>query len=135
MMQLDHIAYLVRDTDACLAAMAPLQPRVLLDRHPLPSQKAHITMVEVPGTSAKTELVEPFADNAVMLGRLQREGVDSLLYHSAYTVEDFDGQFRKMRRAGWLPLTQPFEGLTPGLRASHLYHPQLGIVELLEAAA
>lgn len=133
MMQLDHLAYLVRDTGRALQAMAPLGPRVVLDRHPLASQKAYITMVDLPGGGPKTELVEPFPDNAAMHARLARDGVDSLLYHCGYLVDDFDSRLHDMRRGGWLPLTLPFEGLSPGCRASHLYHPGFGIVEIMEA--
>ena len=135
MMQLDHVAYLVRDADQALAALRPFAPRVVLDRHPLPSQKAYITMVEMSGGGPRTELVEPFPENRTMRARLDREGVDSLLYHSGYVVTDFDGQFRSLRAGGWLPLTKPFEGLSPGCRASHLYHPGFGIVEIMEATA
>lgn len=134
MMQLDHVAYLVRETGQALAALRPMGPQIVLDRHPLPSQKAYITMVELPGGGPRTELVEPFPDNRMMQSRLAREGADSVLYHSGYVVRDFDHQFRAMRDGGWLPLTQPFEGLSPGCRASHLYHPGFGIVEIMEAA-
>jgi hypothetical protein len=67
-----------------------------------------------------------------MQQRLARDGADSVLYHVGYRVAGFDAQFRAMRGAGWLPLTQPFEGMVPGCRASHLYHPSFGIVEILE---
>lgn len=132
-MHLDHIAYLVRDTQKTLSAMAALSPTVLIDRVPLNSQRAYITMVQTAATAPLTELVEPFADNTVMQRRLQREGTDSVLYHVGYRVAAFDAHFGDMRAKGWLPLTQPFEGMTPGARASHLYHPSFGIVEIMEA--
>jgi Glyoxalase/Bleomycin resistance protein/Dioxygenase superfamily len=133
-MHLDHVAYLVRDTQKTLAAMGVLTPAVLMDRVPLDSQQAFITMVQTTADGPLTELVEPFADNRVMQQRLAREGSDSVLYHMGYRVAAFDAQFRAMRGAGWLPLTQPFEGMVPGCRASHLYHPSFGIVEILEVA-
>jgi Glyoxalase/Bleomycin resistance protein/Dioxygenase superfamily len=134
-MQLDHVAYLVRDTKKTLSAMAALAPTVLMDRVPLDNQRAFITMVQTTAAGPLTELVEPFADNAVMQQRLQREGTDSVLYHVGYRVAAFDAQFRDMRGNGWLPLTRPFEGMTPGCRASHLYHPCFGIVEIMEAVS
>lgn len=133
-MQLDHVAYLVRNTRKSLSAMGALAPTVLMDRVPLDSQQAFITMVQTTADGPLTELVEPFADNRVMQQRLAREGAASVLYHVGYRVGAFDAQFRAMRGEGWLPLTQPFEGMTQGCRASHLYHPSFGIVEILEAA-
>lgn len=134
MMQLDHFAYLVRDTQKSLAVMDLATACVICDRVPLPSQRAFITLVQPAGAGPMTELVEPFADNKVMQQRLSREAADSVLYHVGYRVTDFDAQYARMRGKGWLPLTQPFEGMMPGCRASHLYHPSLGIVEIMEVA-
>jgi hypothetical protein len=131
-MQLDHIAYLVRDTDSALSALAPFSPEIEIDRRPLDSQKAFITLLSTANSAQKIELVEPFSDNFAMQGRLDREGADSVLYHVGYNVEDFDASFRNMRGNGWLPLTMPFEGFNPGCRASHLYNPQFGMVEIAE---
>lgn len=134
-MQIDHFAYLVRETDRALAALPHPDAEVTLYRHPLAVQKAFITFVRTGNDAPLVELVEPFAENSVMLARLAREGAPSILYHVGYNVQDFDAAFRKMRRNGWLPLTRPFEGLRPGCRASHLYNPDFGVVEIMEMAA
>ena len=134
-MQLDHFAYLVRDTDRAIAALPQPDPEVTLYRRPLDSQKAFISFVRTSDGAPLIELVEPYPDNRVMLGRLDREAGDSLLYHLGYNVTDFDRRFRRMRAEGWLPLTMPFEGMTPGCRASHLYNPAVGVVEIMEIPA
>lgn len=134
-MAFDHVAYLVRDTDASLAALAHMAPRISIYREPLDSQKAYITILTVGRSGQKLELVEPYPDNSVIQSRLDREGQDSVLYHICYNVTDFDRAFRDMRRNGWMPLTMPFEGLLPGCRASHLYNPVFGVIEIAEVSA
>lgn len=132
---LDHIAYLVRNTDATISALSLLKFNITRYRTPLTSQQAYITMLEAPDGSQKIELVEPFADNSMMQKRLDRDSQDSVLYHICYNVIEFDEVFKGMRSEGWFPLTMPFEGLDPGRRASHLYHPSFGVVEIAEIAA
>ncbi|WGW04529.1 VOC family protein [Tropicibacter oceani] len=133
-MQIDHFAYLVKDTDRAIAALPHPGAEVTLYRHALDSQQAYISFVRTAHDAPLIELVEPFEGNAVMQARLTREGTPSVLYHVGYTVDDFDAEFGRMRRGGWMPLTRPFEGLTPGCRASHLYNPDFGVVEIMEVA-
>jgi len=134
-MIIDHYAYLVKDTDRAINALPHIGAEVTVHRLPLDSQKAFITFVKTDDTAPLIEFVEPYPDNATMLRRLERESAESILYHIGYNVEDFDATFSQMRAQGWLPLTMPFEGLRPGLRASHLFNPALGVVEILEMAA
>lgn len=134
-LRIDHIAYLVRDTDRTLAALGFLRSDVPLHREPLSIQAAFISFVEPGGGAPRIELVEPFEDNRAMHRRLDREGMDSILYHVGYFAVDFDLRYAAMRAEGWMPLTLPFEGMMPGRRASHLLHPDLGIVEIMEAGA
>ncbi len=134
-MVIDHYAYLVRDTDAALAALPYPETVVTLRKHALDSQKAFITFVKTEEGAPLIELVEPYLGNTAMKRRLEREGVDSVLYHVGYNVTDFDATFARMRKAGWLPLTMPFEGLKPGCRASHLFNPAMGMIEIMEVPA
>lgn len=134
-MIIDHFAYLVRDTDRSIAAFSHLPVEIVVYRHALASQKAFITMLRTSDQAPLIELVEPYATNKTMQARLQREQAQSVLYHIGYTVADFDARFTDMRAKGWLPLTMPFEGMQSGCRASHLYHPDLGVVEIMEQAA
>lgn len=129
---LDHHGYLVRDTDRTLAAMAPLQPRVQYLRQPLPSQKAFITMLELPGAVALVELVEPFAENAAMLRKLDQAATGSLLYHCGYVTPDFEATYSDFRKKGWAPITFPFIGTVPGRKLSHLYHRDFGLIEIMD---
>jgi Glyoxalase/Bleomycin resistance protein/Dioxygenase superfamily len=134
-MQIDHFAYLVRDTDLTLQAIAHAAHEILVHRKALDSQQAFITLLRVGAAAPLIELVEPFPENRSMWRRLEREGSQSILYHVGYSVSDFDAAFGSMRRSGWVPLTKPFEGMLPGCRASHLYNPAFGIIEIMEAAA
>lgn len=130
-LSLDHHGYLVRDTIRTLAAMAPFRPRVLYLRQPLPSQKAFITMLELPGDRPLVELVEPFSDNAAMLRKLDG-ATGSLLYHCGYVTKDFEATYQDFRKNGWVPITFPFIGTVPGRKLSHLYHREFGLIEIMD---
>lgn len=133
-MRIDHIAYLVKDTSRFIKAISHSEHEILIDREPLTSQKAFITMVRVDIASPLIEIVEPFESNRQMLRRLQSEGAESVLYHMGFVVSDFEAALFRMRKEGWLPLTRPFEGFHPGCRACHLYNPSFGILEIMEEA-
>ena len=134
-MQLDHFAYLVRDTDRAIAALPQPDAEVTLYRQRLESQKVWISFVRTAERAPLVELVEPWPENTAMQARLAREGTDSVLYHLGYNVVDFDARFAQMRSDGWLPLTMPFEGLSPRCRTSHLYNPDVGVIEIMEIPA
>jgi len=134
-MEIDHFAYLARDTDKFIESLPQRNAEVTLYREPLESQQAYISFVKTDAAAPLIEVVEPYADNEVMNRRLDREGTESFLYHIGYNVTDFDASFKEMRKQGWLPLTMPFEGMTPGCRASHLFNPNIGMVEIMEVAA
>lgn len=134
-MAFDHVAYLVRDTDASINAFSHMAPVVTMYREPLDVQRVYISFLEDTRSGQKIELVEPFAENAVMQARLDREGQQSVLYHICYNVTEFDAVFSNMRKSGWMPLTMPFIGMTPGCRASHMYNPHFGVVEIAEVHA
>lgn len=134
-MEIDHFAYLARNTDNFIKFLPQSDAEVTVYRRPLESQKAYISFVKTGANAPLIEVVEPFAENDVMIRRLDREGTDSVLYHVGYNVTDFDASFKKMRKQGWLPLTMPFEGMTPGCRASHLFNPNIGMIEIMEVAA
>lgn len=132
-MILHHIAYLVSDTARAIAAMPQPNISTVLYRKALHSQKAFITFVKSEGPII--ELVEPFAENKTMTKRLERSGVSGVLYHLGYEVENFDTTYRDLRKSGWMPLSQPFEGLERGNRASHMFNPDFGIIEIMGPSA
>jgi len=130
-MTFDHLAYLVRDTTQSVEALRPFFPVVRLLRQRHEQQGAYITYLSTDDGRMTIELVEPFEENALLAGRLDREKQGCLPYHVCFRVDDFGAEYRQMREHGWLTLTRPFAGLDRATQAAHLYKPAAGIVEIV----
>jgi hypothetical protein len=127
----DHLAFLVRDTARTLDALWPFFPKVTLLKHAHDLQRAFITYVRTTDGRVTLELVQPFESNTLLVNRLDREKQECLPYHICVRVDDFDTEYTRMRRAGWLTLTRPFGGLGVGTQGAHLYKLEAGIVEIV----
>jgi catechol 2,3-dioxygenase-like lactoylglutathione lyase family enzyme len=130
-MKFDHLAYLVRDTAQSVEALRPFfsEVRLLRKRHEL--QAAYITYLSTGDGEITIELVEPFEQNKLLADRLDREKRACLPYHICFRVDDFEGEYKRMREEGWLTLTRPFASLSSATQAAHLYKPAAGIVEIV----
>jgi hypothetical protein len=130
-MTFDHLAYLVRDTAQSVEALKPFFPEVLLLRKAHALQRAYITYLSTADGRITIELVEPFENNKLLEGRLDRAKQRCIPYHIGLTVDDFETEYNRLRQHGWLTLTRPFEGLDLATQAAHLYKPAAGIVEIM----
>lgn len=130
-MTFDHFAYLVRDTAISVEAFRPFFPEVTLLRQAHEDQGAYITYMVSADGRIKIELVEPFENNKLLAGRLDREKQSCLPYHICLEVEDFEKEYNRMRHEGWLTLTRPFPNPICGGQAAHLYKAEAGIVEIM----
>lgn len=129
-MQFDHLAYLVRSTVKTVEAFRPFFPDVRILRQAHEQQAAYISYLATHDGAMTIELVEPFSRNERLLQWLDREKKDCIPYHICVAVDDIDAEHQRLRQLGWLTLTRPFETLTPGVKASHLFRPEGGIVEI-----
>jgi len=127
----DHLAYLVRDTARSVEALRPFFSEVTLLRKAHKLQGAYITYMSTADRRITIELVEPFANNKLLAGRLDRERQECVPYHICLAVDDFEAEYNRLRQDGWLTLTRPFENFTAGTQAAHLYNPAAGIVEIM----
>jgi hypothetical protein len=130
-MKLDHVACLVRDTAESVEALRPFFPEVTLLRKAHELQRAYITYLSTAEGRVTIELVEPFENNKLLEGRLDRAKQLCIPYHIGLTVDEFETEYNRLRRGGWLTLTRPFQGLGPATQAAHLYKPAAGIVEIM----
>jgi methylmalonyl-CoA/ethylmalonyl-CoA epimerase len=127
------LAYLVKDTARSVHAFKEFFPDVTLLKKAHEQQGAYITYMSTTDGRMTIELVEPFENNKLLSGRLERAKQECLPYHICLAVDDFDAQYRRMRQDGWLTLTRPFEGLGWPEKAAHLYKRHAGIVEIVPA--
>jgi hypothetical protein len=130
-MTFDHLAYLVRDTAQSIEALKPFFPEVTLLRKAHELQRAYITYLSTVDGRVPIELVEPFENNKLLEGRLDRAKQPCIPYHIGLTVDDFEIEYHRLRQHGWLTLTRPFVGLNLATLAAHLYKPAAGIVEIM----
>jgi methylmalonyl-CoA/ethylmalonyl-CoA epimerase len=132
-MRLDHVGFLVRDTEKTAKALLPLFSTIIEMRRAHSTQGVYISYLALPNKTSTIELVEPFPTNARLMEWLARENKASIPYHICLAVDEFDEGYRCMRKQGWLVLTKPFETFNPDIAACHLYRPEVGIIEITGA--
>ncbi|MFJ4389500.1 VOC family protein [Pseudomonas soli] len=130
-MRFSHIGYVVGDSEATADAVKPFFPVVVRYKEYMAAQKVFITLLATTEGGSQVELVEPREDNLPLRELLAKSGKSSLPYHICFEVDDFDAQFRRMKAAGWIVLTRPFSAFDSNHRSSHLYHPDVGIIEIM----
>lgn len=130
-MRFDHSGYVVSDSDATIAAIKPFYPDVIRYKELIASQKALITLLSTRDKSHRVELVEPLSDNILLNQMLKKSDKKVIPYHICFVTDDFDQQYKLMKQAGWSTLTRPFSAFESHHRASHLYHPAAGIIEIM----
>src|SRR5262245_45341289 len=99
-MKFDHLAYLVRDTEQSVEALKPFFPEVKLLRKAHELQRAYITYMSTADGRVTIELVEPFENNKLLKGRLDRARQRCIPYHVCLTVDDFETEYHRLRQHG-----------------------------------
>ena len=134
-MKLDHIGYLVKDSNRSLSSLKEFFPTVLQERKLQLNQDVYVTYLKSSDSQVTLELVEPADGNTKLKEWLARDGRVAFPYHLCFFVEDFAAKRQAMRRDGWMSLTKPFSTFDPGLVASHMFKPDAGIIEILGAGS
>jgi methylmalonyl-CoA/ethylmalonyl-CoA epimerase len=81
------------------------------------------------------EIVSPLSAAGPLKSFIERRLLPSP-YHTCYATPSVDGPMEELREHGFLPIMQPTPAkLFDGARIVYLYHPALGLLELLEAGA
>ncbi|MCU1748575.1 VOC family protein [Pseudomonas sp. 6D_7.1_Bac1] len=130
-MRFNHIGYVVSDSDATAVAVKPFFPVIVRYKEYIAAQKVFITLLATADGDSQIELVEPLENNLPLRELLVKSGKSSLPYHICFEVNNFDEQFKIMKTAGWIVLTRPFNAFNSSHRASHLYHPDAGVIEIM----
>ncbi|QWA13221.1 VOC family protein [Sodalis ligni] len=130
-MRFDHTGYVVSDSDATAAAVKPFFPVIVKYKELIAAQKVFISLLATAEGSNQIELVEPLHSNITIRNMLLKSGKSFVPYHICFVVNDFDEQYKLMKAAGWIVLTRPFNAFNSNHRASHLYHHDAGIIEIM----
>lgn len=81
------------------------------------------------------EVVSPLSENSTIAGHLARRGQG--LYHLAFEVDDLEGELRRLRGKGFLPVdAEPCAGARRGMQVAFTYLPPPAelLVELVHYA-
>ncbi|GAB7195642.1 VOC family protein [Dickeya oryzae] len=133
-MKFSHLGYIVKDSDATIAAMATFFPQITVYRKKVSAQQIYVTFMNTTRQDMQIELVEPLPENRLLNGMLDKERKDCLPYHICFEVDDFNQKYQQLRADGWLALTRPFHAYPQGPLASHLYKPEAGIMEIMSGS-
>ncbi|MBP2849783.1 VOC family protein [Dickeya oryzae] len=133
-MKFSHLGYIVKDSDATIAAMATFFPQITVYRKKVSAQQIYVTFMNTTRQDMQIELVEPLPENRLLSGMLDKERKDCLPYHICFEVDDFNQKYQQLRADGWLALTRPFYAYPQGPLASHLYKPEAGIMEIMSGS-
>ncbi|WP_033577096.1 VOC family protein [Dickeya chrysanthemi] len=133
-MKFSHLGYIVRDSEATIAAMAAFFPHITVHRKKVSAQQIYVTLMNTTRQDMQIELVEPLPENRLLSGMLDKEHKDCLPYHICFEVDDFNKKYQQLRADGWLALTRPFHAYPQGPLASHLYKPEAGIMEIMSGS-
>lgn len=128
--KLCHISYAVRSTEEAIRAFALLYPVIKTRRALEPTQHSYVTYLGQAEAGPHIELVEP-ADAQSPVAALLKEH-HTALYHLCYMVGHFGKGVQEMKENGFFMVSKPFESaVEPGMWASHFFHPQTGIIEIM----
>jgi catechol 2,3-dioxygenase-like lactoylglutathione lyase family enzyme len=131
-MRFHHIGYAVKDIRRYLDVfLVPMfSPVSVTEPVSDPVQQVTVCFVEMPGGTV-IELVEPLGAKSPVNSIIgsSRGG----LYHLCYEVDDLEGELRRFRGTGSLPLGKPVPAAAfNGRRIVFLLTPERDLVELVE---
>lgn len=123
-----HLGYLVRDLDLALQEFeflgyTRISPAVI-------DRARGCTICFVENDWIKAELVQPLGEDSPLWGLLRKFGASP--YHICYQAEDLEGECRRLRERGYVPMGEPLEApALSGVFAAFFFHREVGIVELI----
>ncbi|ACS83926.1 VOC family protein [Musicola paradisiaca] len=133
-MKFSHLGYIVKNSDATIAAMAHFFPQILVYRKKIAAQQIFVSFMNTAHGDMQIELVEPLPENRLLNGMLEKAHKECLPYHICFEVNDFAEKYQQLIHGGWLALTRPFHAYPDGPLASHLYKPEAGIMEIMSGS-
>ena len=129
---LDHVAIVVRDLEAALALYTQTLGFGIVYRETLPAHG--VEAVGLRCGDAVIELLRPL-DEASPIARY-RGDADAKLHHTAYRVDDIEGELARLRAAGVRLIDESPRPGAHGNRVAFLHPKSTGgvLIELCEAS-
>lgn len=128
-MKPSHIGYLVKDIQESIAQMAFLGYQQISEIVYDPYRDIDICFMQNQGYTI--ELITPKSEQSVIAKLAKKIGVSP--YHICYDVTNIDSAVQELRERGYIPTGEKLQAPALGNHdAVFLYHPHVGIVELVE---
>jgi len=135
-MHFDHLGYAVRDLDEALGQFEGIFGETLNKsaRYFEPTFDSHIQFIQPGGQGPRIELIAPASESSLVGRILAKRGPG--VYHFCYQVDDLAAETSRLKKQGFRATTEPCSARAfAGRRVQFFFHPQLGLLELLESAA
>ena len=127
-----HIGYLVKDIQESIMQMEFLGYQrisgIVYDEY------RDIDICFLENNGYQLELIMPKSEQSIVAKYSKKIGVSP--YHICYDVENIDQEMEKLRDQGYIPTAQKQKAPAIGNNdAVFLFHPDVGIIELVEIKA
>jgi methylmalonyl-CoA/ethylmalonyl-CoA epimerase len=129
-MTLHHVGIVVKDIDSMIPAYRDLlgMKVILTDVHD-PIQKVHLCFLQAED-GHMVELIAPASEDSPVVEALAKGGG---LNHLCYVVEDIEEKVKELRSKRFLVVCKPVAAVAfEGRRVAFLFHPKVGVLELVE---
>lgn len=127
-MEPHHIGYLVKSIEKAKQKMLALG--YTLEQDTVLDQYRGIYICFMANKGYRVELIEPADDTSVVKSLVKKIGVSP--YHICYQSNAFEQDVENCRKQGYVPMGEPQEApAIDHLRAAFLFHPQMGIIEIV----
>ena len=129
-LKLHHIAYATRDTDGSIEKFKKIYPNIEVYKIYEETQNVYFTYISSDFINHKIELVEPSSGPNPVENYLT--DAESVLYHSCYSVNNFEKGYNFFRMQGYIPVLKPFRpSFQKGILVCHFYSKYTSLVEII----
>lgn len=131
----DHVSYATLDTDATVEILRALGFELRNYKEGQSDFDVFISKMVGPAGDV-VEVVEPRSADSAVSKLLRDQNQKTMVYHTCFRTEDFEGTCARLKRAGALTVSKPGPvqvALTPEHRTyryTHMFHPFLGVFEV-----
>ena len=119
MLQLNHVGLATKDAERLVRVLQEITGAAATPIEQVPSEGVRVRFMDA--GKGRLEVIEALGPDSPLARYLRRHGEG--LHHIAFTVDDIDQQLRRMRRAGFEPLSEQPRGGADGKRIFFL-HPK-----------
>ncbi|MEA2663498.1 MAG: aminocarboxycyclopropane-forming enzyme [Candidatus Eremiobacteraeota bacterium] len=131
----DHVSYATLDTDATVEILRALGFELHNYKEGQSDFDVFISKMVGPEGDV-VEVVEPRSADSAVSKLLRDQNQKTMVYHTCFRTDDFEGTCARLKRAGALTVSKPGPvqvALTPEHRTyryTHMFHPFLGVFEV-----